>query len=72
MQAAALKQPVDREDRYPIGKSYYTPIGTDCRFLDKNLSEQSLELFQISSGGIDILDQIKDDGKYTGLLGAHT
>lgn len=72
MQAVAPKQPADRKEWYPVGTNYYTPIGTDCRFLDQKLSEQSLELFQISGGGIDIIDRIIDNGKYTGILGAHT
>ncbi|KAK0712749.1 hypothetical protein B0T26DRAFT_715152 [Lasiosphaeria miniovina] len=44
-------------DRYPVDINCYAPIGEDLSLCDRKLSEESLKLFQISGGGIDVLRQ---------------
>ncbi|EXK78170.1 hypothetical protein FOQG_17138 [Fusarium oxysporum f. sp. raphani 54005] len=63
MYDSVFEKPPGRGEKYPVDTDCYAPMGQDRNFLDQKLSEQSLELFQISGGGIDVISQIQDRGK---------
>ncbi|KIN02911.1 hypothetical protein OIDMADRAFT_52734 [Oidiodendron maius Zn] len=48
-------------ERYPIDVDCYTPAGEDRGLCDQKLSEESLTLFQLAGGGIDVLWSARDD-----------
>ncbi|KAG6979696.1 hypothetical protein FocnCong_v010773 [Fusarium oxysporum f. sp. conglutinans] len=60
MYDSVFEKPPGRGEKYPVDTDCYAPMGQDRNFLDQKLSEQSLELFQISGGGIDVISQIQD------------
>lgn len=63
MHDSLFEQPAGRGEKYPVDTNCYAPIGEDRKLLGQRLSEQSLELFQVSGGGIDVISQIQDYGK---------
>jgi hypothetical protein len=68
MHDSLFVQPDGRGEKYPVHTDCYAPIGEDRTFLGWKLSEQSLELFQISGGGVDVISQIQDSSKAPDLL----
>ncbi|KAK0735968.1 hypothetical protein B0T21DRAFT_439842 [Apiosordaria backusii] len=57
MHTFMFDQRTHQGDRYPVDINCYAPIGEDLSLCDRQLSEESLKLFQISGGGTDVLRQ---------------
>lgn len=54
---------MSRGEEYPTDADCYTPTGEDCNLRDQRLREESLRLFQIAGGGVDVLRSVLDNGK---------
>jgi hypothetical protein len=72
MHDSLFVQPAGGGEKYPVDTDCYTPTGEDRTFLGRKLSEQSLELFQVSGGGVDVISQIQDCSKAPNLLETQT
>jgi hypothetical protein len=55
-------EPPPLGERYPVDTDCHAPAGEDRSLCDQRLSKQSLSLFQVAGGGIDILWSTQDDG----------
>jgi hypothetical protein len=60
-------EPPPLGERYPVDTDCHAPAGEDRSLCDQRLSKQSLSLFQVAGGGIDILWSTQDDGRAPNL-----
>lgn len=51
-------------ERYPIDIDCFAPAGEDRSLCDQALRQASLKIFQISGGGVNVLQSTQFDGKY--------
>jgi hypothetical protein len=56
-----------QEERYPVDADCYAPTGEDRGLCDQRLRNESLGLFQVAGGGVNLMWSIRDDGKTLNL-----
>ena len=62
MDSFVCVEPPSGGERYPVDIDCYAPTGEDRSLCDQMLSKESLGLFQVAGGGIDILWSAQDGG----------
>jgi hypothetical protein len=60
--AVVYEEQQSHREIYPVDIDCYAPTGEDRHLCDQKLSEDSLKLFQIAGGGINVLWSTRDDG----------
>lgn len=50
-----------QEERYPVDADCYAPTGEDRGLCDQRLRNESLGLFQVAGGGVNLMWSIRDD-----------